>query len=570
MGSSRCAALAILSLAAILAAGPATAETGIRFTDVTAEAGLRHVNVNGEADRKDYIFEAKGGGVGALDYDNDGWTDLVFAQGSTLGRVRRGDSPTPVLYRNRGDGTFEDVTRKAGLDCRGWGMGVAAADYDNDGWTDLYLTYLGPDVLYRNNGDGTFTDATTAAGIDAPGWSASAAFADFDADGFLDVYVTGYLDVGPDALPEARGGGTCSYIGTDVLCGPRGLPGAADHYFHNRGDGTFEERSSESGARDAERYFGLGVIASDLDGDRDMDIYVGNDATPNLLFVNQGDGRFEERALLAGLAYSGDGREQASMGLDAADYDNDGRLDVYATHFAHDYSTLYHNAGELLFEDVTAAAGVREPEMLLVSWGTRFVDLDHDGWKDIVHSNGHVYPHLRGAKDGETYELPALTVYLNARDGTFRHVSSQVGPDATRPVVGRGTAFADFDNDGDLDVAIACLNARPLLLRNDLSSGRHWLMLRVVGRKGNRDGIGARITARTGDLTQLVEVKRTVGIYSCSDPRAHFGLGEATKADLVRVEWPGGSVTELRDVPTDAHYLVDEDAGLRRERPAAR
>jgi hypothetical protein len=444
-------------------------------------------------------------------------------------------------------------------------MGVAAADYDNDGWTDLYLTYLGPDVLYRNNGDGTFTDVTAKAGIRVPQWSASAAFGDFDRDGFLDVYVTGYLDVGPDALPEERGGGTCSYLGVSVLCGPRGLPGAPDAFYRNRGDGTFEDRAEASGAIDRDRYFGLGVVAADLDNDRDLDVYVANDATPNLLFVNRGDGRFDERGFTSGLAVSGDGNEQASMGLDAADYDNDGRLDVYATHFANDYSTLYRNLGDLLFEDVTTRARIREPEWPLVSWGTRFVDLDQDGWKDIVHANGHVYPHLRAPAGSEVYEQPALTIYMNRGDGTFRHASAEAGPDATKPVVGRGTAFADFDNDGDLDVVIACLNAKPLLLRNDRANANHWLMLRTVGGRSNRDGIGARITVRSGELTQIAEVKRTVGIYSSSDPRAHFGLGAAAKAEVVRVEWPSGKVDELRDLTADAHYLVDEERGLSRE-----
>ena len=351
---------------------------------------------------------------------------------------------------------------------------MSAADYDNDGWVDLYLTNLGPDVLYRNNGDGTFTDVTEKAGIRAPGWSSSAAFGDFDGDGFLDLYVAAYLDVGPDKLPEGRAGGTCSYLGVPVLCGPRGLPGAQDLYFHNNGNGTFTEQSEASGAFDKERYFGLGVVAADVDGDRDLDIYVGNDATPNYLFVNRGDGHFDERGFPSGVAVSGDGNEQASMGVDAADYDNDGRLDLYATHFASDYSTLYRNLGGLLFEDVTARARIREPEWPLVKWGTRLVDLDHDGWKDIVHANGHVYPHLRAAGPGtprpgqkETYEQPALTIYLNNRDGTFRDVSSEAGPDATKRVLGRGTAFADLDNDGDLDVVVACLDSKPLVLRND-------------------------------------------------------------------------------------------------------
>ncbi|MCG6922938.1 MAG: CRTAC1 family protein [Acidobacteria bacterium] len=556
--------LALLTLALTSEAAPPPNRLP-RLTDVTAASGIDFVHVNGPSNRKDYIFEAKGGGVGALDYDNDGWMDLLFAQGSTLERVRAGRSPTPALYRNRRDGTFENVTERAGLTHRGWGMGVAAADYDNDGWTDLYLTYLGPDVLYRNNGDGTFTDVTKEAGIDASGWSASAAFGDFDGDGFLDLYVASYLDVGPNRLPEGRAGGTCSYIGVPVLCGPRGLPGAIDRFFRGNGDGTFSEQSAASGAADPGRYFGLGVVAADFDDDGDLDLYVGNDATPNYLFANLGGGRFEERGLTAGVAVSGEGNEQASMGLDAADYDNDGRLDLYAAHFAHDSSTLYRNLGDLLFADVTLRARVLEPENLLVAWGMAFVDLDNDGWKDIVHANGHVYPHLRGAKGGETYEQPALTIYRNTRDGTFTHASAEAGPDAVKPVVGRGTAFGDLDNDGDTDVAIACLDSAPLLLRNEGVAGTHWLMLRAAGRKSNRDGIGTRITVHSGGLSQTWEVKRTVGIYSSSDPRAHFGLGAATKADLVRVRWPSGKVDEFRDVPADRHYLVDEADGLSAE-----
>ena len=534
-----------------------------RFTDVTAGSGLDFVHMSGAPDRKDYIFEAKGGGVAALDIDNDGWMDVVFAQGSTLERVRKGESPAPAVYRNRGDGTFENVTARAGLLRRGWGMGVAAADFDNDGFTDLYLTNLGPDVLYRNNGNGTFSDVTARAGVGVPGWSASAAFFDADRDGLLDLYVTGYLAVGPDALPEERGGGSCHYLGVKVLCGPRGLPGAPDAFFRNRGFGRFEEQSEASGAVDRERYFGLGVVAGDLDGDGDADLYVGNDATPNLLFVNRGDGRFDERGFASGLAVSGDGNEQASMGVDAADYDNDGRLDVYSTHFANDYSTLYHNLGGMEFEDVTARARIRDTAW--VSWGTRFVDLDHDGWKDIVKVNGHVYPHLRTAGGAETYEEPALTVYLNNRDGTFRQALSEPGADAAKPVVGRGAAFADFDNDGDIDVLVACLDSPPLLLRNDQAGTRHWLMLRTVGRRSNRDGIGARVSVRTGTLEQVWEIKRSVGIFSASDPRAHFGLGTAATVDVLRVAWPSGKLQEFRDVAADAHYLVDEDAGLSRE-----
>ncbi len=555
-------------LAAILAMSPAeTPLAGVpRLNDVTAESGLQSfVNICGEADRKDYIFEAKGGGVGALDFDNDGWLDVVFAQGSTLARHRKGDDPTPVLFRNRGDGSFEDVTRAAGLDHRGWGMGVAAGDYDNDGWADLYLTYLGPDVLFRNNGDGTFSDVTAKAGIRAPGWSASAAFGDFDRDGFLDLYVAGYLDVAPDELPPDVAGGACNYLGRPVFCGPRGLAGAADYYFHNNGDGTFAERSEASGALDKGRYFSLGVVAGDVDNDGDLDIHVANDSTPGLLLVNRGDGTFDERGIASGLAFSGDGNEQAGMGVDLADYDNDGWLDAYATHFAHDYSTLYRNLGRGFFEDVTRRANVQERESSLVSWGTRFVDVNLDGWKDIVHTSGHVYPFLRTPLGSEAYEQPAITLYLNERNGRFSYASPSAGEDALAPVVGRGMAFADFDNDGDVDFLIACLNAPPKLLRSDRTDGNHWLMVRTVGRRSNRDGIGARVSVETGGLRQIWEIKRSVGIYACSDPRAHFGLGKATKVERLRVEWPSGQTQEFRDVPTDAHYVVDEVAGLSAE-----
>ena len=553
---------AALSVAVARPSGETAPSDVPHFVDVTAASGLKFVNICGEADHKDYIFEAKGGGVGVLDFDNDGWMDIVFAQGSTMARHKTGDDPTPVLYRNRGDGTFEDVTQKAGLTHRGWGMGVAAADYDNDGWTDLYFTNLGGDVLYHNNGNGTFSEVTAKAGIHTTGWSTSAAFGDFDRDGSLDFYVAGYLDVGPDKLPPTDGGGTCTYMGRPVFCGPRGLPGAPDHFFHNNGNGTFSERSEQSGAIDRGHYYGLGVVAADVNNDGLLDIYVANDSTPNLLFINRGDGTFEERGTASGLAFSGDGNEQAGMGVDIADYDNDGWLDAYVTHFAHDYSTLYRNVGKGFFEDVTRAAHVQEREPSMVSWGTRFVDMNNDGWKDIVHTSGHVYPFLRTPIGDETYTEPAVTLYLNKRDGSFSYASPGAGPDALKPIVGRGMAFADFDNDGDMDFVIACLNAPAVLFRNDQTGHNHWLMFRTVGHRSNRDGIGARITVKSGSLSQVWEIKRTVGIYGCSDPRAHFGLGSATKADILRVQWPSGQVQEFREVAADRHYLLDEASGL--------
>ena len=450
---------------------------------MTAASGITFVNTTGDPDRKDYIFEVKGGGVGALDYDNDGWVDLVFSRGSSLERWRQGDEPRARPLPQPRRRHLRGRHAEGGPHPRGLGRGRERRRLRQRRLRGPLPDEPRPDVLYRNNGDGTFTDVTEKAGIRAPGWSSSAAFGDFDRDGYLDLYVASYLDVGPDKLPEGRAGGTCSYLGVPVLCGPRGLPGARDLYFHNNGDGTFTEQSEASGAFDKEAYFGLGVVASDVDGDGDLDLYVGNDATPNYLFVNRGDGRFDERGFPSGIAVSGDGNEQASMGVDAADYDNDGRPDLYATHFASDYSTLYRNLGGLLFEDVTARARIKEPGLALVKWGTGFVDLDQDGWKDIVHANGHVYPHLREAAGKETYEQPALT-RLPSTTGTGRSATPppRPDPDATKRVLGRGTAFADLDNDGDLDVVVACLDGTPLVLRNDTAGG-HWLQVRAVGRR---------------------------------------------------------------------------------------
>jgi enediyne biosynthesis protein E4 len=538
-------------------------EPGVpRYVDVTEAAGIRFQHVSGDPDRKDYIFEAKGGGIGLFDYDNDGWLDLFLVQGSTVEAAREGDFLPPALYRNRRDGTFADVTGRAGLKATGWGMGVTFGDTDNDGFADIYLTQLGRDVLYRNRGDGTFSNATEEAGIDAPGWSTSAAFGDYDRDGWLDLYVAGYLDYGPHRLPPKTA--DCTYLGEPVLCGPRGLRGAGNHLFRNRGDGTFVDVTAASGTEDRNRYFGLGVMWADLNNNLHPDLIVANDATPNLLFVNNGDGTFAEMGLLSGLALSGEGNEQASMGVDAADYDNDGLLDVFMTHFARDYSTLYRNDGDLMFRDVSGLAGIRDPEWFLVAWGTRFVDVNHDGWKDIVHANGHVYPYLMAVDLQEKYRQPN-SLYINRGDGTFVDASHLAGPDFAREMVGRGVAFGDFDNDGDIDLAIAQLDGRPRLLRADRTEENHWVMLRLEGVESNRDALGARVSVTCGSLRQIREIKRSVGIYSAGDPRAHFGLGSCSTIELLTVRWPSGRSQEFERVEADRHYLLREGEDLRPE-----
>lgn len=530
----------------------------LKFRLVTREAGVEFSHINGPPLAKKYLFEAKGGGAAFFDYDGDGWMDLLLTQGSTLERHLAGDDPHSVLLRNQGDGTFVDVSREAGITSPSWAMGVAIGDYNNDGHPDIYLTCLGPNLLYRNDGDGTFTDVTEAAGIGDPFWSTSAAFADFNNDGYLDLYVCNYVEVDLDNLPLPD----CLYRGQKTICGPRDLPGAEDRFYWNNGDGTFTQAAHRSGAWDQERGYGLGVVTGDVNNDGHTDIYVANDFGPNYLFLNQRDGTFQEVGYVSGLALSGDGMIQAGMGVDIADYDNDGLQDLYSTHFAGDYSTLYRNRGELLFEDATASAGIQTPEWFLVSWGTRFADFDLDGFKDIVHANGHVYPYLSETGLKETYRQPT-SFYLNRGDGTFEDFSGRVGTDLQKPLVGRGMAFADYDNDGDLDFVIANLNGRPALFRNDLPvESRQWVTFRTRGHVNNRDGIGTRIELIEKERRQVWEVKRTVGIFSASDPRAHFGLGSAKSIPLVKVVWPSGKSQEFKNVRAGQHYLLDEEKGL--------
>ncbi len=550
------------SLFALVAEADGEGKGVPRFVDIHPQTGIDFLHVNGPPDRKDYIFEAKGGGVGLFDYDNDGWLDIFMVQGSTLELVGTERNPGSRLYRNRRDGTFEDVTEGAGINYRHWGMGVTFGDFDNDGFTDIYETHLGPNVLYRNRGDGTFANVTASAGVGEPRWSTSAAFADFDKDGFLDLYVANYLDYGVDNLPPRSD--VCTYLGRVVMCGPRGLAGAADILYRNNGDGTFSDVSGETGAVDRERYFGLGVLWTDLDNDGNLDIYVANDATPNLLFVNDGRGRFEEMGFLSGLAVSGDGAMQASMGIDAADFDNDGLLDVFVAHFASDFSTLYRNEGDLIFKDVTGEAGIQATEWLLVAWSSAFIDVNHNGWKDLLHVNGHVYPFLLDGQMKETYGQPG-TLYLNQKDGTFVDVGHLAGSDFMKPTVSRGAAFGDIDNDGDIDVVVANLNDVPQVFRNDRTDRNQWVMFHLVDRRDHREQLGARIEITCGSLRQVREIRRTVGIYSASDPRAHFGAGSCETLDRVEVRWVDGTKSRFEGVSTGRHYVIDKSGTLEEE-----
>jgi enediyne biosynthesis protein E4 len=530
------------------------------FVDVARASGLDfHLTCGGPEKR--YIMESMCGGVAVFDYDNDGWMDILLVNGSTVQDVRSGKCHASKLYRNNHDGTFSNVSTKAGLTHCGWGFGVAVGDYDNDGWEDVYITYLDGGVLYHNNGDGTFSDVTAKAGpTDAGHWGTSAAFGDYDDDGYLDLYVVNYVEIDLNALPEFGSNPFCTYRGIPVSCGPRGLKGARDRLYHNNGDGTFTDVSEKLGI-DPDGYYGLGVMWLDYDKDGCPDIYVANDSSPSLLYHNNCKGGFTEIGAVAGVAYSSDGREQAGMGVDSADYDHDGWPDMVKTNFSDDTNNLFHNDHNGEFTDVAGPAGVGAISTPFLSFGVKFFDFDNDGWMDLFFANGHVNPQVDGHSFGVTYAERPL-VFRNMANGRFEEFGLHAGADVAKPRVARGAATADFLNNGQQDVLVTVLDGSPVLFRNTKSSTNHWIRIRLTGNRSNRDGLGAQVEVKAGGFTQIQEVRANSSFESASDPRVHFGLGAATKVDAIVVRWPSGKVDTLGPENADQELRIEEGKGV--------
>jgi hypothetical protein len=527
--------------------------TPVRFADVTREAGITFTHTS--SPEKRYIVESMSGGVALLDYDNDGYLDIYFVNSLTVDLVKSNKKTKSALYHNNRDGTFTDVADKARVADIGWGMGVAVGDYDNDGFVDIYVTCVGPDHLLKNNGDGTFRDVTQTARVGDPRWGAGASFVDYDRDGKLDLFVSNYVAFDFKKMPEFGVGKLCQYKGVPVQCGPRGLPGDGDTLYRNNGDGTFSDVTQKAGVSDPGGYYGLGVICSDFDDDGFVDIFVANDSTPNFMYQNKGDGTFKEVGFFSGTAVNENGSEQGSMGVTVGDYDHDGKFDLFVTNFDDDYNTLYHGDGQMSFTDVSYKAKVAAVSLPYVGWGTKFFDYDNDGWVDLFVANGHVYPQIPSYRQRNFF-------HKNNRDGTFTEIAEQLGPAFQEKHAARGVAFGDLDNDGDVDIVISNLDGAPQLLRNEGGNGNNSVLIKLVGVKSNRDGIGARVKVVAGDLTQIDEVRSGDSYISQSDLRLHFGFEKRSKIDVIEVRWPSGRVDRIEDAKINGIVTIKEGVGI--------
>jgi hypothetical protein len=549
------------SFFALVAAAQTVTPPVPRFEDIGPKAGLTVAHIS--SPEKRYIVESMSGGIGFIDCDNDGKLDIIAANGSTVDRYRQQGGDLMIsLYHQDGDLKFSDITRKAGLTRKGWGMGVAVADYDNDGLPDIYVTGYGGNALYHNRGNCQFEDVTDKAGVAGGGFSTGAAWADYDRDGKVDLFVSRYVHVDMNKLPELGSDEKfCRYHSILVQCGPWGMQGESDQLFHNRGDGTFEEVSKKAGVDDPHHYYGLGATWGDYNNDGWPDLYVANDTGPNFLYRNRHDGTFEEEGLMDGIAVGADGSEQGSMGVAWGDYDHDGRLDMFVTNFVDQSATLYHNLGEKGFEDVTVQAGLAKPTYPLVAWGTSFFDMANSGWPDLFVASGHVYPQADRVP-GEAHYAQPMLLFRNRHDGTFEDVSSAAGI-ASMPLASRrGAAFGDVNNDGCVDIVVLNADAPPSLLLNHCNRENHRVLFRLQGTQSNRLAIAARVTVKSRKLVQFDEVRAGSSYLSQNDLRLHFGLGASEMMDEVTIQWPSGATQVLRRVPADFIYTIVEGEGI--------
>ncbi len=531
------------------------------FTDIAAKAGLTAPVIFGGENTKKYIIETTGTGVAIFDYDNDGWPDIFVVNGTRLEGFAPGQAPTNHLYHNNHDGTFTDVTKKAGLAHTGWGQGVCVGDYDNDGLEDLYVTYYGKNILYHNNGNGTFTDVSEKAGVAGDGkmWGTGCAFVDYDRDGELDLMVANYVDY-DSAVAFAPGERPfCMWKGVPVMCGPRGLPWSKNILYHNLGNGTFEDVTKKAKIDQTNGHYGFSVSTLDYDDDGWPDIFVACDSTASILYHNNHDGTFSDVAVISGAAFNDDGREQAGMGSTVADYDGTGRLDIFKTNFSDDTSTLYHNNGDGTFTDSTFAAGLGLHTQYL-GWGAMFFDVDNDGWPDLLLVNGHVYPEVDQDHLGSDYQEPRI-LYHNRGNGTFEDISATSGPGITTPASSRGMAVGDLWNDGRISAVVSNMNSTPSLLVNQVHSDHHWVAVQTKGVKSNRDGLGARIRVKAGSRILVDEVRSGSSYVSNSDRRVHFGLGTVSKIDWIEIRWPSGLKEIFENPPVDKILTLTEGQG---------
>jgi len=535
------------------------------LVDITASTGIQFEHLSSPEQR--FIVESMSGGVALIDYDRDGWPDIYFTNAQNVEMALQHKKARSALYHNNHDGTFTDVTDKAGVGYPCWAMGASVGDYNNDGWPDLLVTCFGGVVLYRNNGDGTFTDVTKNAGLSGDSqWATGAAFGDYDGDGWADLFVSHYVDFHLDNMAAFGSSATCKYLGIDVQCGPRGLKGSPDNLYHNNKDGTFTDVSRKSGVGDPERRFGLTAVWSDFDNDGKLDLLVANDSQPNYLYKGDGAGTFTDAGYSSGVALSDDGAEQANMGIALSDYLHTGRMSLVISHFDNEFAAFYRNDGDMSFKDISSTSGIAKATRGYVGWGDAFVDFDNDGWQDIFLVNGHVYPQVDSIHREVRYREPKL-LFLNQRDGTFKDISKSAGAAIQIPQVSRGLAVGDLFNDGRLEAVVENLVGKPVILRPEGGPENHWISFQLEGVKSNRLALNARVQATAGDLVQLGEVVSGGSYLSQNDLRIHFGLGAHPHVDKATVYWPDGKVETLTDLVADRFYLVREGSGITLSKP---